>query len=148
MAVRLPIARVEEEGNRLFFFDERLRELRAMDNPFDVIRLNDFELEYYKGRENQVCPAMEILRQDEVDKFGNAFRLIKIDGEFPYLVECAPLLLSKDGIDEEDWGALGGCVGMNSSEFKTRKEAEQFYDDIPRLSHEEMVRKYPDIWVE
>ena len=57
MAVRLPIVKVEEEDNRLFFFDERLRELRAVDNPFDVIRLNDYELEYYKGREKQVCPA-------------------------------------------------------------------------------------------
>ena len=41
MAVRLPIVKVEEEDNRLFFFDERLRELRAVDNPFDVIRLNN-----------------------------------------------------------------------------------------------------------
>lgn len=150
MAIRLPIVKVKEDENKLFFFDTRLRELRAVDNPFVVIRLNDFEVEHYKGKENQICPAVEILKQDEVHKFGNMFRLVKVSREFLYLVECNPFF--KNGktwvIDEENWTTLGGSVGMSTSEFKTKKEAEQFYNDILRLSHEEMTRKYPNLWVE
>lgn len=48
MVKMLPIVKVEEEGDKLFFFDERLRQLRAVNNPHDYINLNDFELEYYK----------------------------------------------------------------------------------------------------
>ena len=32
-----------------YFLDERLRELRSIDNPYNVIRLNDVQVEYFKG---------------------------------------------------------------------------------------------------
>lgn len=46
MVRALPI--VFYEGKH-YFFDERLRQLRATNNPHDFINLNDFELEYFKG---------------------------------------------------------------------------------------------------
>lgn len=33
-----------------YFLDARLRELRAINNPHNVIKLNDFEVEYFKER--------------------------------------------------------------------------------------------------
>ena len=47
---RLPTVKIKGQGNKLFFFDERLRELRAVDNPHDRISLNDFEVEYYRNK--------------------------------------------------------------------------------------------------
>jgi hypothetical protein len=40
----LPVVRYER---KLWFFDERLRQLRNVQNPHDFINLNDFELEYF-----------------------------------------------------------------------------------------------------
>ena len=39
---QLPIVKNPNGEKGLFFFDERLRELRNVKNPNDVIRLNDF----------------------------------------------------------------------------------------------------------
>lgn len=47
MPKMLPI--VEEEGEQ-FFFDERLRQLRNVNNPHDFINLNDFEMLYYQKK--------------------------------------------------------------------------------------------------
>ena len=41
----LPVVRYEK---RLWFLDERLRQLRNVRNPHDFIDLNDFEVEYFK----------------------------------------------------------------------------------------------------
>jgi hypothetical protein len=41
----LPVVRYER---RLWFFDERLKQLRNIRNPHDFINLNDFEIEYFK----------------------------------------------------------------------------------------------------
>jgi len=40
----LPVVRYER---KLWFLDERLRQLRNVQNPHDFINLNDFELEYF-----------------------------------------------------------------------------------------------------
>ncbi len=60
MARQLPVVEVEEEGNTLFFFDERLKEIREVDNLHNVIRLNEFEITYYKDKKNQVNAEEEI----------------------------------------------------------------------------------------
>ena len=41
----LPVVRYER---KLWFFDERLRQLRNVRNPHDFIDLNEFEVEYFK----------------------------------------------------------------------------------------------------
>ncbi|MCB4792191.1 MAG: hypothetical protein LHV68_09915 [Elusimicrobia bacterium] len=46
MPTRLKVVRVE---NKLYFFDERLKELRNIYDPFDRIVLNDFEVEHYRN---------------------------------------------------------------------------------------------------
>ena len=43
----LPVVRYEQ---RLWFLDERLRQLRNVRNPHDFINLNDFEVEYFRRR--------------------------------------------------------------------------------------------------
>ena len=43
----LPVVRYEQ---KLWFFDERLRQLRNVLNPHDFINLNDFEVEYFKRK--------------------------------------------------------------------------------------------------
>ena len=43
----LPVVRYERT---LWFFDERLRQLRNVRNPHDFINLNDFEVEYFKRK--------------------------------------------------------------------------------------------------
>ena len=43
----LPIVTWNDENN-LFFFDERLKELRNVNDFSDTIPLNDFEIEHYK----------------------------------------------------------------------------------------------------
>ena len=40
----LPVVRYEQ---KLWFLDERLRQLRNVRNPHDFINLNDFEVEYF-----------------------------------------------------------------------------------------------------
>ena len=40
----LPVVRYER---KLWFLDERLRQLRNVRNPHDFINLNDFEIEYF-----------------------------------------------------------------------------------------------------
>jgi hypothetical protein len=41
----LPVVRYER---KLWFLDERLRQLRNVRNPHDFIDLNEFEIEYFK----------------------------------------------------------------------------------------------------
>jgi len=43
----LPVVRYER---KLWFFDERLRQLRNLWNPHDFINLNEFEVEYFKRK--------------------------------------------------------------------------------------------------
>ena len=43
----LPVVRYER---KLWFLDERLRQLRNIRNPHDFMDLNDFEVEYFKRR--------------------------------------------------------------------------------------------------
>ena len=43
----LPVVRYER---KLWFFDERLRQLRNVRNPHDFIDLNEFEVDYFKKR--------------------------------------------------------------------------------------------------
>ncbi len=43
----LPVVRYER---RLWFFDERLRQLRNVRNTHDFINLNEFEMAYFKER--------------------------------------------------------------------------------------------------
>jgi hypothetical protein len=43
----LPVVRYER---KLWFFDERLRQLRNIWDPYDFIDLNEFEVEYFKRR--------------------------------------------------------------------------------------------------
>jgi len=40
----LPVVRYER---KLWFLDERLKQLRNVQNPHDFINLNDFEIEYF-----------------------------------------------------------------------------------------------------
>ncbi len=44
---QLPI--VEYEGKR-WYFDERLRQIRTVENPHDYQDLNDFEMVYFSDR--------------------------------------------------------------------------------------------------
>ena len=43
----LPVVRYERN---LWFFDERLRQLRNVRNPHDFINLDDFELKYFRTK--------------------------------------------------------------------------------------------------
>ncbi len=43
----LPVVRYER---KLWFLDERLKQLRNIRNPHDYINLNDFEVEYFKSK--------------------------------------------------------------------------------------------------
>ena len=43
----LPIVRYER---KLWFFDERLRQIRNVRNPHEFIDLNEIEIEYFKNR--------------------------------------------------------------------------------------------------
>ena len=43
----LPVVRYER---KLWFFDERLRQLRNVRNPHDFIDLNEFEIDYFTKR--------------------------------------------------------------------------------------------------
>ena len=43
----LPVVKYER---RLWFLDERLRQLRNVRNPHDFINLNEFEVEYFKDK--------------------------------------------------------------------------------------------------
>ena len=43
----LPVVRYER---KLWFLDERLRQLRDIRNPHDFINLNDFEIEYFRNK--------------------------------------------------------------------------------------------------
>ncbi len=43
----LPVVRYEQ---KLWFLDERLRQLRNVRNPHDFIDLNDFEIDYFLKR--------------------------------------------------------------------------------------------------
>ena len=43
----LPVVRYER---KLWFLDERLRQIRNVRNPHDFINLNEFEIDYFKKR--------------------------------------------------------------------------------------------------
>ncbi len=43
----LPIVTYERKK---WFFDERLRQLRSVENPLDWMDLNEFEMEYFRGK--------------------------------------------------------------------------------------------------
>ena len=43
----LPVVRYER---KLWFFDERLRQIRNVRNPHEFIDLNEIEIEYFKNR--------------------------------------------------------------------------------------------------
>ena len=43
----LPVVRYER---KVWFLDERLRQLRNIRNPHDFMDLNDFEVEYFSGK--------------------------------------------------------------------------------------------------
>lgn len=47
MAWMLPVVRYE---GKLWFFDERLRQIRNVENPHDFMDLNDFEVEYFRQK--------------------------------------------------------------------------------------------------
>ncbi len=57
----LPIVKHADEDT-FCFFDERLKELRDIYKPFNVFKLNDFEIKHYK----------EIVKKGET--FNKAFR--------------------------------------------------------------------------
>ena len=46
-AKMLPVVQYER---KLWFLDERLRELRNIRNPHDFVKLNDFEIDYFKKK--------------------------------------------------------------------------------------------------
>lgn len=93
---------------------------------------------------------MRILKKPiKVEKFGIAIRIItnKIYKDKPYGVEFAPLYVDEKKFDFKrcEFGCFGGSVGIY---FKTFKEARRFFNDIISLNKEEMLEKYPNIWVE
>jgi hypothetical protein len=47
MVTELPKIR---EDNKTYYFDERLRQLRNVNNPHDFVNINDFEMQYYKEK--------------------------------------------------------------------------------------------------
>jgi len=95
---------------------------------------------------------MEIIKTPVVvEKFGLAIRLIKDScyKDRPYGVEFAPLYSGQPfKFKRIDFSCFGGGVGMSDSYFRTLKKAKEFFNDIINLSREEMLKKYPDIWVE
>ena len=56
----LPVVHYER---KLWFLDKRLRQLRNIRNPHDSINLNDFEIEYFKGRWFECAPKKQQLRK-------------------------------------------------------------------------------------
>jgi len=48
----LPVVRHERKR---WFFDERLRELRNVKNPHEFVRLNEFELEFFRKKGGDQC---------------------------------------------------------------------------------------------
>ena len=58
----LPIVRYER---KLWFLDERLRQLRNVRNPHDFIDLNDFEVEYFLEKVVSMCITSEDIRSLE-----------------------------------------------------------------------------------
>jgi len=92
----------------------------------------------------------ETIKKDTiVEKYGMVIRLIKIKKsyDYPYSVELAPMY-KDDTYDPEEFTTFGGLVGYSTSEFKTLKQAEEFFNDITTLTHEQMAKKYPNLWVE
>jgi len=92
---------------------------------------------------------MKTLRQQKVEKLGLFVGLIKYDKKeiyrgLKYAVYQAPLM--RDGsVDIINFTIFGGGVGMSTSEFKTKQEAEKFYNDVVKLEIFALRRKYPDI---
>lgn len=109
---------------------------------------------------------MKILKQAEiVKKFGIVIRLVEYKPnenknwqeteiknyiqKYPYWVEHTPLNDDETFSKEHDcWGIFGGSVGMGDSCFKELDKAKEFYQDIIDKTSQEMLEKYPDIWVE
>jgi hypothetical protein len=46
----LPVVRHERKR---WFFDERLRELRNVKNPHEFVRLNEFEIEFFRKKAHE-----------------------------------------------------------------------------------------------
>lgn len=105
---------------------------------------------------------MKILDKKIVGKFGIAIRVVEFsekDAEesdieeyikkYPYWVEHIPL--NTDGTYDKNsdcWGCFGGSVGFDTSVYTNLKDAREFFDDVCKLSSEQMIKKYPNLWVE
>lgn len=92
---------------------------------------------------------MDVIVEDTiVEKFGLVLRIVRYDDkEFPYVVEQTPLI--QDGTyDKEDFSIFGGSVGCDSSEFETDEKAKEFYNDVRNLDSKQILKKYPNLWVE
>ena len=89
---------------------------------------------------------MDIIVKDKiVEKFGIVLRIVKNNDV--YVVENAAL--NKDGTyDKNDFLTFGGSVGYSTSEFHTEEKAKGFFNDVVSLESKQMLKKYPDIWVE
>ena len=135
----------------------------------ESLRLVWITAEDFKPKENEIVPKELYKKYDAlcekcyleeikimirtptiVDKFGIAIRVIKdkIYPDKPFGVEFSPL--SDDGktFYEDDFTCFGGSVGMSDSYFETEEKALEFFNDIVFKTREEMLEKYPDIWVE
>jgi hypothetical protein len=69
MVVALPKVKV---GKKMYFFDERLKQLRNVRNPHDFIDLDDFETEYYKeqaAKEPNPRLKGKTLKDEDKDKY-------------------------------------------------------------------------------
>lgn len=102
---------------------------------------------------NDVFDEYQTIKKDtKVEKFGMVIKIMYINPlinacDYPYIVVFAPLY--KDGtFNEDEYVTFGGSVGYSTSEFKTQKEAETFYNDILNLTSHEMATKYPMLWCE
>ena len=51
---KLPIVKnIDGDEGIDFYFDRRLSELRAVNNPFHIIKLNEYEVYYYEHLYNE-----------------------------------------------------------------------------------------------
>jgi len=105
---------------------------------------------------------MKILDEKKVKRFGIAIRIVGFSEKdakesdigdylkkYPYWVEHIPLGTDGTYTDKNDcWGCFGGSVGFDTSAYTNFKEAREFFDDVCKLSSKEMLKKYPNLWVE
>lgn len=93
----------------------------------------------------------KLLKEKEVLDYAFKMRIIqwtRLKPEYKHLKETPFWVQLNYENNDDDWGVFGGSVGMRDSTFKTYPSAKQFYDDVGNLSDEEMLKKYPDLWVE